>query len=260
MAYQEEFIDVRGARIQLLHGGSGEPLLYLHSAGGELAWLPFFEQLSREFTVYVPAHPGFAHSEGLDRIDTIFDLVFHYLDLMDTLGLATANMAGLSLGGWLAAELAVHHSHRVRKLVLIGAVGLRVENAPPMPDIFAASAKKTRELVFFEPDSELAMTMIPDTPAPEALEMVLRAREATARVGWNPYLYDPRLRERLYRITAPTLVVWGDHDRLVSIEYGKAYQEGITGARLVTIDRCGHAPPLERAETTAKAVTEFLKK
>ena len=103
MSFQEEFLNLRGTKIQLLKGGSGDPLLYLHSAGGEVVWLPFFELLSQHFTVYLPAHPGFSQSEGLEKIDTMEDLVFHYTDLMDYLGLTRPYVAGLSLGGWLAA-------------------------------------------------------------------------------------------------------------------------------------------------------------
>jgi pimeloyl-ACP methyl ester carboxylesterase len=100
--------------------------------------------------------------------------------------------------------------------------------------------------------------MIPDQASGEQLEFALRAREATARLGWNPYLYDSRLRERLHRITVPTLIIWGDSDRLVAREYADAYHRGIQGSRLVTIEKCGHAPPFEKPDETARLVTEFL--
>lgn len=255
---EEQFLDIRGRRIQGLRGGAGPPLLYLHSAGGEVVWLPFFERLAEHFTVYVPAHPGFAQSEGLDRIETIEDLVFHYVDVLDALGLEQPMVAGLSLGGWLAAELAVHHPRRVRKLVLINPVGLKVDTAP-VADIFAAFPVELRHLVFHDPESELARSFIPDEPTPEQLEATLKAGEATARVAWNPFFYDPKLRDRLYRIRVPSLIVWGESDRLVSIDMGKAYQEGIAGARLVTIKACGHAPPFEQPDETASIITEFLR-
>jgi pimeloyl-ACP methyl ester carboxylesterase len=260
MAYSEEFVDLRGGKVQLLKGGAGAPLLYLHGAGGEVAWLPFFEKLSRDYTVYLPAHPGFGRSECLDRIDTIADLVFHYVDLLDALGLDRVHIVGLSLGGWLAAEIAVHQAHRVNKLVLIDAVGIRVEDAPPIPDIFMPPTAALRKLIFAEPEGPLALSLMPDKPSPAMIEAALNARAATARVGWNPYLHDPRLRERLYRIKAPTLIVWGEKDILVSPEYGKAYRDGIKDARLVTIKNAAHVPPLEQPEETARVIVDFLGK
>jgi pimeloyl-ACP methyl ester carboxylesterase len=257
MAFREEFLTIRGTKMQLLTGGSGEPLLYLHSAGGEMVWLPFFELLSQHFTVYLPAHPGFSQSEGLDKIDTIEDLVFHYTDVMDHLGLTQPYVAGLSLGGWLAAELATRYSHRIRKLALINAVGLRVPGSP-IADIFAATPEETRHLVFHDPQSELAKMFVPDVPSPEVLENTLKAREATARVGWNPLLCNPRLRERLYRITVPTLIIWGESDRLVPVAHGQAYHEGIAGSQLVILEKCGHAPPFEKPEEAAKLLCEFF--
>lgn len=258
MKHQEEFIDVRGTKIELLRGGSGRPLLYLHGAGGEVAWLPFFDTLAKDFTVYVPAHPGFSRSGSYDKIDTIHDLVFHYIDLMDTLRIEQPFVAGFSLGGWLAAELAVHQPHRLRKLVLIDAVGLKLEGAP-IADIFAPTPPQARELFFYDSKSDLALTMVPDVPSPEMLEMVLRAREGTARVGWNPYLFDPRLRERLYRVTVPTLVIWGDSDRVVSIQHANAYKQGITNSRLAVIEKCGHCPSFEKPAETANLIASFLK-
>ncbi|MCY4389918.1 MAG: alpha/beta hydrolase [Desulfurellaceae bacterium] len=257
MAFREEFLDIRGKNIQMLSGGAGDPLLYLHSAGGEVAWLPFFEQLAQHYTVYVPGHPGFSRSEGLDQIDTIEDLVFHYTDLMDQIGLDQPYVAGLSLGGWLAAELATRYSNRLRKLVLINPAGLRVPGSP-MADIFAADPQETRRLVFHAPESELARSFIPDDPPQEVLENALRAREATARVGWNPYLCNPKLRSRLYRVTVPTLIVWGESDQLIPLAHGHAYHEGIEGSQLAMISDCGHAPPFEKPEETVTHLAAFF--
>jgi len=257
MPFQEEFLNVRGTKIQMLKGGSGEPLLYLHSAGGEVVWLPFFEQLAQRYTVYLPAHPGFSQSEGLEKIDTMEDLVFHYTDLMDQLGLTQPYVVGLSFGGWLAAELATRYSHRIRKLALIDAVGLRTPGAP-IADVFQATPEELRNLVFYDPKSTVAKTFVPDVPSPEVLESMMKAREATARVGWNPLLCNVKLRDRLYRITIPTLVLWGESDRLVPAAHGKAYQEGIAGAKLIVLEKCGHAPPFERPEETAKLLSEFF--
>lgn len=257
MSFQETFLNVRDTKVQMLKGGSGDPLLYLHSAVGEVVWLPFFEQLSQHYTVYLTGHPGFSKSEGLEKIDTIEDLVFHYTDVMDHLELTQPYVAGLSMGGWIAAEFATRYPQRIRKLALICAAGLRVPGSP-MTDIFVAPPGDVRHLMFYDGNSDLAKVFMPDVPSPEVLENTLKAREASARVGWNPYFCNPKLRDRLYRITVPTLVIWGDSDRLVPLAHGKAYEEGIPGAQLILIEKCGHAPPFEKPDETAKALREFF--
>ena len=257
MALREESVEIRGARIRVLRAGSGDPLVYLHSLLGEVRWLPFFEILSRHFTVYVPEHPGFASSEGLERIDTVHDLAFHYADWLDEMRLEQPHVVGLSLGGWIAAELAVHYPHRLRTLALIDAMGLHIPGNF-IPDIFAANPSETRALLFTDPDSELAQSFVSDAPSPEMLDLMLTSRQASARVAWNPYLHDPKLTDRLYRVKAPTLILWGEADRLLPLEYAALYRERIKGARLSTVKKCGHLPPLEKADETAAQLLEFL--
>lgn len=257
MSHETTTLDIQGARTEILRRGSGSPLVYFHSAGGSF-WSPFLERLSERFTVIAPTLPGFGGSEGLDRIDTIHDLVFHAVDVLDALGLERAPVAGLSLGGWLAAELAVHHPRRVEKLVLLNAVGLYVEEAPVPENFFLADPAEARRILFADPESAVAMAVIPDEPSDELLGEVLKAREATARVAWNPYFHDPKLPSRLYRVKAPTLVVWAEEDRLVSLAHGKAYAKGIAGATLVTVPKTGHALPLEKPDETARIVVDFL--
>jgi pimeloyl-ACP methyl ester carboxylesterase len=137
------------------------------------------------------------------------------------------------------------------------AVRLRVPGSP-IADVFAATPEETRHLLFYDPQSELAKTFVPEVLSPEVLENMLKAREATARVGWNPFLCNPKLRERLYRITVPTLIIWGESDRFVPVAHGQAYHEGIAGSQLVILEQCGHAPPFEKPEETAKPLCEFF--
>ncbi len=252
--HREEYFDVRGKRTQALIGGSGPALLYLHSAGGEVAWLPFFDALAESFELFVPAHPGFAYSEGLDEIDSMEDLVLHYTDLIELLDLDRPAMAGLSLGGWIAAEFATRYSERIRSLALVAPVGIR----PPVADIFSASPRETRALVFSEPESDLARQFISDDPDPEALDLALKAREATARLGWNPYLHNPKLESRLYRVLVPTLVLAAGNDRLVPEAHCRLYADGISGAEFSSVTGAGHALPFERPGETAKSVAQFL--
>jgi len=256
MVEQEVTIEVRGKRTELRQGGQGPPLLFLHGAGLYL-WMPVHDLLAKRRRVYLPAHPGFGASEGYDEIEDIEDLVFHTVDVMDELQIAQADVVGLSLGGWLAAELALRHPQRVRRLVLVDAGGTRVPGVPK-GNIFMAPVGKARELLFHDPTSKLATTLMPDVPPPDRLEAILRGREAAARLLWHPHVAYRKLTSRLDRITAPTLVVWGADDRLVPLPYGEAYANGIPGAKLTVIDDCGHLPPIEQPERFAEAVLAFL--
>jgi pimeloyl-ACP methyl ester carboxylesterase len=256
MTGQEETLRIGGKTIQLFTGGEGPPVLYLHGAG-IFRWMPVHDRLATGRRVYLPVHPGFGASQGLDEIETMEDLVFHTLDVMDALGLAHADVVGLSLGGWLAAELAVRHPERVQRLVLVDAAGTRVPGIE-RPDLFLAPPPRARELLFSDPTSALATSLVPDAPPPERMEMALRGREAAARLLWNPHVAYRTLTRRLGRIKAPTLIVWGAQDRLLPLALGEAYHHGIAGSTLTVIDRCGHLPPFEQPERFAETVLSFL--
>src|ERR1700681_1109102 len=137
MAYIEKFVTAAGAQIRLLRGGSdgAPPLVFLHGAGGHTGWMAFLDELSRDFTVYAPEHPGFGRSDDPPWLDEIGDLAYFYLDFLETLGLDQAHLIGTSLGGWIAAELAVRSTARLASLTLVGAVGITAEGEP-IPDIF----------------------------------------------------------------------------------------------------------------------------
>lgn len=267
---KKEMLQLNGAPVEMLRGGpagpGAAPLLYLHSAGGEFAFPPFhnvLNLLARDFQVLAPAHPGFGMSEGLDQIDTIEDLVFHYLDLLDLLGLERTNVVGMSLGGWLAAELATRNPERVGRLVLVDAAGLYL----PISDGFEffldpittpGHSQQMRQRCFHDPNSERARSFIPDQIPFDQLLFQYRARQATARVAWNPYFYNPKLRGRLRRVKCPTLVLWGDSDGLLPLDFARAYHQAIPGSKLTVIPQCGHLPPLEKPEEFVATVKEFL--
>ncbi|HYB43671.1 MAG TPA: alpha/beta fold hydrolase, partial [Candidatus Methylomirabilis sp.] len=254
----EATLEIGGKAVQLFTGGDGAPLLYLHGAG-TYWWMPVHDLLAARRRVYLPVHPGFGASPGLDEIESMEDLVFHTVDVLDALGVERADVIGLSLGGWLAAELALRHPARVRRLVLVDAAGTRVPGVV-REDLFMATPARARQLLFAEPASPLAMALVPDAPPPERLEAALRGREAAARLLWNPHAQYRKLTSRLGRIAAPTLVVWGAHDRLLPRALGEAYQRGIPGAALAVLDGCGHLPPLEQPERFARVALDFLER
>src|SRR5262245_40676295 len=159
----QEMIDVAGQKIQMNHGGEGPPFLYLHSALGETVWLPFLERWSKQFEVFAPAHPGFAKSDGFDLIQDVEDMAFHYVELLDTLGLDKVNIGGVSLGGWIAVEFAVRWPERVNRLWLADAPGLWVDGVHGF-DLFRHSrdVQKMRRNLFHDPDSYTAEMIIKD--------------------------------------------------------------------------------------------------
>jgi pimeloyl-ACP methyl ester carboxylesterase len=230
--------------------------LYLHSAAGE-GWTPWHDALAERFTVYAPAHPGFALSEGLDDIDDIHDLVWHTADLMAALKLDSAPVVGFSLGAWLAIELAIMRPSLVERLVMIDAAGLHLDEAPTA-ELFIDDLDRLRRLIFHDPNHPSATEFFPTSQMDPRLLLWLRAREATARVGWNPYLHDPKLPRHLHRVACPTLLIWGDDDRLIPLPHGEYYARHIPGARLEVIGKCGHMAPFEATEKCAALTLAFL--
>ena len=254
----EEFVDLAGGRVHLLRGGAGEPVLFLHAAGGAGVWHPFHQLLADAgFTVFAPDHPGFGKSDDFPAVEAIDDLVYHYLDVLDALGLDRPHVVGGSFGGWIAAELAVHSPHRIGSLTLLSAAGLRIPEHP-VTDLFLLPAGKLVATLFHNPPP--APPPLPPGAQPDLDAIIAAYREATslARFCWAPYMSDPKLERRLGRISAPTLVVAPSDDRLIPVEHAERYAERIGGASYVKIADCGHAMYFERPAAFASAVATFL--
>jgi pimeloyl-ACP methyl ester carboxylesterase len=255
----EAFIDVRGTRTRILRAGDGPPLLYLHGSGDLGAWLPVQGELARAHTVLRPDHPGFGRSDEDGRIDSVHDLAFFYLDLLDGLGLDRVAVVGSSLGGWIAADLATIEPARVTLLVLIGAAGLRVEESE-QPDEFVLEPTAAIERTFATEERRRTagedFARLEEDPA--EMERYLRNRIATAHLAWNPYFHDPKLVHRLHRVSAPTLVVWGRDDGLVPVAHGHRWAELVPGSRLEVVEGSGHLPHVEQPERFLEVVGPFL--
>jgi pimeloyl-ACP methyl ester carboxylesterase len=262
MEHTVTHLQILGRRIRELRGGTGRPVLYLHSAMGEAQWLPHLAGLADRYELHAPAHPGFLTSEGIAEIRDMEDLVFHYLAYMDAMGWDAVDVVGLSLGGWIAAEIAARYPERVTRLVLTSAVGIWLPERP-IADIFAMDTRfpeRMRTLLFHDttcPAAQMVGLPINDL-SDEILTDVLNGFAATAKLGWNPLLHDPRLERLLPRVRARTLCLWGAEDKVVPVIYGERYAARIPEAILRVLPACGHMLPFERPDDFVRIVSEFL--
>jgi pimeloyl-ACP methyl ester carboxylesterase len=254
---RSDMISIAGVEIEMFERGRGAPILYLHGGAGIALDVPFIDLLASERRIIAPSHPGFGKSSLPDWLDSVDDIAHIYLELMDHLGLTRTDVVGLSVGGWIAADLATKVPERLERLVLIGPVG--VKTGPPdkldIPDVFAMPQDKLDRLRFHDPAKNPAdLASLPD----EELHIVARNRETLALLTWEPYMHNPKLKHRLHRVNVPTLFLRGASDGIVSAEYLKRYAALIPRARTETIAEAGHLPHVEQPAATAAQVLQFL--
>ena len=266
-------VDSRVGSISIQESGSGPPLVYLHSAMGEGAGLELLGHLGDRFAVTAPMFCGFGESAGIEAIDDIEDASFHLLDLLGGLGCwddpgRPPILMGLSLGGWMAAEFATRWPERVGGLVLVNPAGLYLRGAE-IADIFGRPPSEMAADLFADPEHPIAQVMrmmetsFANLTAGEEIPFELikpqiQAMTATARIAWNPYLHNPKLPGRLWRIDCPTLVVRGEHDSLIPAPHCRAYADAIRGARHETMAGVAHMIPLEQPDALAGLVADFF--
>ena len=259
ITWTEDIIAVAGVNLQMVKGGAGEPLLILHDEIGHHAWLRYHESLAQHYSVQIPSHPGFGKTPSLDWIMNVRDLAGWYLQAIDELGMGPVNVAGFSLGGWLAAEMATMCPHQFKKLVLVSPLGIK----PPVGDIYDIFLEVAQKVItdgFLEPDKAAEFQIVcPAEPSPEQVEAWEVARGEACRLGWRPYMYDPALPHLLGRLkNLPTLIVWGRQDAIVPLSAGQVYHESIAGSRLQVLDDCGHRPEIEKSAEFVQLVRQFL--
>lgn len=251
--------------IQVLEAGEGSPLLFLHGAGGVAAWEGVLPLLSRKYHVYAPLLPGFGQSTGLDSLEDQFDLFLHGFDVIEALGLDRPYVVGESLGGWMAAEMAALRPKELGRLALTAPIGLWRDEAPVV-DLFGSMAHELAPYLFHDTTCAAAQQMMgltqlfsnKDDRTPEQIETLIGMSRGFRTVA--KFLFpipESGLERRLWRIKAPTLIVWGEQDRFISPMYADIFREKIGGSQVVKIPNAGHLIGLERPEPYAEALVRW---
>jgi pimeloyl-ACP methyl ester carboxylesterase len=246
---------VRDVNVRMLRGGSGPPVLFLHGANGLPQWLPFFEQIAARCDLRVPEHPGYGTSDNPAWLRDIGDLAMYYLDFLDGLDEPKVHIVGQSLGGWAAAEMAVRNCTHIASLTLLDPAGIRVKGLLSGDNFIWGPDEAVRNLYY---DQSLADKMLAMPVTDEQADIALGNRFTTTKLGWQPRWYKPSLERWLHRITVPTLVVWGENDKLFPKEYAARWSERIPGCKVEIIPQCGHVPAIEKPDITAKKVLDLI--
>lgn len=248
---RESFAD--GLSIRFDEGGNGRPILLLHGGAGPQTVAGIAAGLSRAH-VLIPTHPGFSGEPRPEWFNSIDDLAFAYLDLLERLDLHDVLVIGSSMGGWIASAMALHDTaHLLRGIVLINAAGIQVEGHP-VTDISNLTPDELSALSFHNP---AAFRVDPSTVTPEQIEARKANGRALAVYDQGLGSADPKLRRRLGRVRIPVLVVWGESDRVFDLEYGRAYAQAFPDARFEPIPEAGHLPQIEQPQRLLPLVRQF---
>lgn len=258
--FTEETVDIAATELYITRGGSGPPLLVLHGVEGHEGWLTFHEALAAHATVYAPAHPGYAPTACPEWLATITHQAVFYHWFIEHLGLGPVDLVGLGVGGWIAAHMAVMCSQNLRRLVLVSPAGIRPDqpDQEDIFDIFITPWKQVIDMCFSDPEHSPEYARIYGGEYQEFGGPREAGRTMSMRMCFRPYMYDPALPGMLGKVKLPTLLVWGDKDKIMPRACAQLYQQTIAGSTLKLIDKCGHWAQFERPHELAQIVTEFL--
>jgi len=256
MNFAAQTITVNGAKVALKRGGVGEPVLFLHGADGLPEWPDILDDLAQGFEVIVPDLPGFGLSEAPPFVDDISDVAYLLMDMLEQMDLHGVRVVGHSLGAWAGLEMAVRSCERIRSLALIAPAGIHVKGSPKA-DIYMIDPDEQARIAWADP--ELGAQAAARAMVSKHQNQAILNRIASARLGWNPRLYNPRLERWLHRINKPVMILWGDADRIIPPVYADAFAALLPAAKLVKIAEVGHLPHVEQRAQVAALLQAFLK-
>lgn len=235
--------------------GTGRPFLLLHGGGGPMTVTSFARLLAghRAAQVFTPVHPGFNGTARPDWLTDVRTLAQVYVQLLGELGLSDVTVVGNSIGGWIAAEMALLGSDRISSAVLVDAAGIHVAGHP-VADPLSLTPDELARLAYHDP----AKFGIDPARLSEEQRVVMAGNRAAIATYAGPHgMADPTLRERLAKASLPTRIVWGESDRVVDLDYGRAYAEAIPDAEFVLLHNTGHLPQIETPEQLLEVVWDF---
>jgi pimeloyl-ACP methyl ester carboxylesterase len=249
-----DLVNVGAVEVTIADRGTGRGFLLLHGGGGPQTVTGFADLLAgaREARVITPTHPGFGGSARPDALATIRDLAALYDGLLAELGLSDVTVVGNSIGGWVAAEIALAGSERVSRVVLVDAAGIEVPGHP-VTDFFSLTMDQVAQRAYYNPDK----FRIDPTTLPPAAQAAMAANRTALAVYAGASMSDPSLLARLAEVALPVLVVWGEADQMVDQDYGRAYASAIPGAQFVLLRSTGHLPQMETPDQLLPVVWDF---
>ena len=256
-SFSEETVQVGDTEVHLLRGGSGRPALVLHGMEGPEGWLQFHDRLASRAEVVAPSHPGFGASQRPEWMETITHQALFYEWFLREGGYEQVDLIGFGFGGWIAAEMATMASQNLAHLVLIDAAGIRAREAE-VSDVFLRRWRDVVDECVSDPNAEEFRRIYDASPIVDFGGVREAGRSMTMRMCYRPYMHSPSLQHVLKGVRTPTLIVWGEEDRIIPVECGHLYQQAIPGARLEVIDGCGHWPHFEKPDLLADIVSRFI--
>ena len=266
-ATSAETLKVGPFALEVLRRGAGRPILLIHGTNPVHPAAPFLDGLAAQGEVIAPSHPGFGASPLPPDFDTMYDLVNLYGTVLESLPSNDVTVIGLSFGGWIAAELAVTNPSKLGRLVLVDPVGIKLGGREDrdIAHVFNTDPNELNARSWHDPARRPPgiyalgwQATIGDAMTDREMITLARNWDSLCLFAWRPHMFNPQLKQWLHRISVPTLVLWGESDRVVTPDYGRAYADLIPGAAFGTIPAAGHHPELEQPAAFVDAVASFL--
>lgn len=257
MAPTDQVISVAGVDVATIRGGSGKPLLMLHDELGFPGWTNWLQELETERDIIAPHQPAYGRTEKIDWIRSYRDLGGFYSRMIREMGLAPIDVIGFSAGGYIAAEMAAADPNIFSKMILVAPMGLKPDDGEIM-DFLAMTMRTHLRATVADITSEEFGGIYGGEMTPEQFERFEEARAETARLGWEPFMFNPSLDHLLGAVSTPTQLIWGTSDLVVPYGCIEKYLKAVPHAELTEMAGIGHRPEIEDSEAFLNVVRSFL--